>query len=338
MTEDNIKKVIVRFPNWLGDCIMALPFLEALHRACPKWELTVLVRGYLHQLFEHDPRVHKVIELKDKFFHPSKLFNVAEDLNDNDYDIGIILPDSFSSALIFSMAQIPRRIGFKAEMRSFMLTDSISMPKQIIHRSMKYLQLMDMLDINPDEDLKPKIYSDESSRRGAERLIEGLGSYIVVTPQTNAPSRRWGYDKYSRLISRVVNELKTDVVLLGAAGESEIVEKVGENSGVKCLNLAGKTSLLVSYEILKRSLCFLGNDSGAAHLAAASGTYTISISGADNPEETHPLAERGKIIRSDLPCLSCVKNICPRKDFPMECMHVIKADQVLEAVKGAIDE
>ncbi len=340
MTEDNIKKVIVRFPNWLGDCIMALPFLEALHRACPEWKLTVLVRGYLHQLFEDDPRVHKVIELKDKdkSFHPSKLSKVVDTLNNDDYDIGIILPDSFSSALIFSMAQIPRIIGYKAEMRGFMLTDAIRRPEQVVHRSMKYLRLLDILDIYPDEDLKPEIYSGDSSRKEAEKLTEGLGRYIVVTPQTNAPSRRWGYDQYSRLISGIVKDLKTNVVLLGAAGEREIVEKVGESSGVNCLNLAGKASLLVSYEILRQSLCFVGNDSGAAHLAAASGTYTISISGADNPEETHPMAENGKIIRSDLPCLSCVKNICPRKDFPMECMHVIKVDEVLEAVKGAIDE
>ncbi|MBD3219304.1 MAG: hypothetical protein GF310_13605, partial [candidate division Zixibacteria bacterium] len=145
MIEDNIKKVIVRFPNWLGDCVMALPFLEVLHRTRPEWELTVLVRGYLHKLFENDPRIHKVIELKDKdkSFHPSKLFKVADELNDDDYDIGIILPDSFSSALIFSMAQIPRRIGYKAEMRSFMLTDSISRPKRVVHRSKKYLRLLD---------------------------------------------------------------------------------------------------------------------------------------------------------------------------------------------------
>ncbi|HDS02025.1 MAG TPA: lipopolysaccharide heptosyltransferase II [candidate division Zixibacteria bacterium] len=340
MTNSKMKKVIIRFPNWLGDCIMAAPVLTALRNAHPEWEVTLLVRGYLSQLFRSDPRVDHVIELKDKSdsFNPTGFFELADELGQAGYDTGIILPDSFSSALIFFMAKIPTRIGYKAQMRRFMLTDALDQPKKIIHRSQKYLRLLKSVDVIPHVDVEPEIFPDDESRQRAELLARGLDRYIVITPQTNAPSRRWGYDKYSKLIARVVKALKLQVVLLGAENEYDVVEKVGSDSGVQFLNLAGRASLPVSYGIMKEALCFVGNDSGAAHLAAAAGTYTISISGADNPEETRPLAARGKIIRSDLPCISCVKNICPRKDVPMECMHVISVEEVFEAVRETVDE
>jgi heptosyltransferase-2 len=319
---------------------MAVPVLTALYNAHPEWEIDLLARGYLSQLFKADPRVNHVIELKDKSdsFKPSGFFELADDLGEAGYDTGIILPDSFSSALIFFMAKIPRRIGYKAEMRRFMLTDALDQPKKTIHRSQKYLRLLEGFGVEPPKIIKPEIFPDPDSRQVAKTLTKGLEDYIVIAPQTNAPSRRWGYDKYSELIARVVKDLKLSVILMGAETEYDVVEKVGSDSGVRFLNFAGRASLLVSYKIMKEALCFVGNDSGAAHLAAASGTYTISISGADNPDETHPLTSRGKIIRSDLDCLSCVKNICPRKDLPMECMHVISVEEVFKTVKEAVDE
>jgi len=108
-------------------------------------------------------------------------------------------------------------------------------------------------------------------------------------------------------------------------------------AGIEYLNLAGKSSLMVSYEIMKKAVAYVGNDSGGAHLAAASGTYTISISGADNPDETRPLASQGKVIRKPLPCSPCVMNYCPREDIPNECMHIISVADVFDAVSGAAD-
>ena len=340
MIDGKSKKIIIRFPNWLGDCIMATPMLTALRNAHPEWDIDLLVRGYLSQLFKSDPRVNNVIELKDKSdsFKPSGFFELADDLSKAGYDSGIILPDSFSSALIFFMAKIPRRLGYKAEMRRFMLTEAVDQPEKLIHRSKKYLRLLKGIDVEPHVNIEPEIFSDEESRQFAELLTRDLDRYIVITPQTNAPSRRWGYDKYSKLIARIVEDLSINVILLGARSEYDVVEKVGLDSGVQFINLADRASLPASHEIMKKARCFVGNDSGAAHLAAASGTYTISISGADNPDETHPLTSRGEIIRSDLDCLSCVKNICPRKDFPMECMHVITVEEVFEAVREVTDD
>lgn len=333
------RRVIIRFPNWLGDCIMAMPALSLLKDARPEWELTLMARGVLHELFENDPRVDRIVEFNDKdsYIGPLKYLPIAERIRSENFNLGLLMPDSFSSALIFYLATIPQRVGYRGDARTFMLTQSMPHPAPIIHRSQKYARLLEKLGLSIGDIPMPEIYPGPENSAEAEKCLEGRNRLIVIAPHSNAPSRRWGYEKYSELASRIYSELKYEIVFIGAKNEARKVEEVGIKSAVPFLNLAGKTSILTSYEIMKRAAVYVGNDSGGAHLAAASGTYTISISGADNPDETHPLTKRGLVIRKPLPCSPCVKNICPRHDLPMECMKIISVDEVFQAVKSAVD-
>ena len=330
--------IIVRFPNWLGDCIMALPFLEALYELNPRTRITVAARVGLARLLRNDPRLCEVIRVNDKqhWFRPYSYWKVARKLQMKRYNYGFILPDSLSSAYIFYAGHILERIGYEKEARSRYLTWEIPQPEKEIHRSQKYLNLLDEFGGAPGSNYFPQIFTNDKIVQKAEQLLSGISRFAVIAPQTRAASRRWGAEKYARLAARIKNELSLDVVLIGAPDEIQAVSEVAELSGVECLNTAGRSDLLDSYEIMKRALVYVGNDSGGAHLAGASGTYTISISGADDPSETHPLIKQGKIIKKDIPCSPCVKNVCPRRDHPNECMDLISVDEVLAAVREAV--
>jgi lipopolysaccharide heptosyltransferase II len=333
------KKVLFRFPNWLGDCIMAAPMLEAVKEIHPDWQIDIMVRGGLSELYKYDPGVTDVIRIDDKSgkFRRGQYFSVASEIGSKSYDSGIILPESFSSAFMFLMAGIPERIGYPGDLRKIMLSDQRVLPVKKVHRSIKYLNL-----ILPDYAVREnfpilKVFTNPDSGQAADKLIGEIGRYVLIAPQSRALSRRWGYENYSNLAARISKELNLKVVFIGAADERDIIDQVGRRSGVEYLNLAGESTLLTSVEIMKRSEAYIGNDSGGAHLAAASGTYVISISGADDPDETRPLALRGKIIRKPLPCSPCVKNICPRDDIPNECMSVISVGEVFNAVCEAVN-
>ena len=332
--------VIVRFPNWLGDCIMALPFLDALHDLNPAMKITVGVRVGMARLLRNDPRLHEVIRINDKqhWFRPYSYWKTAQKLRMNRYDYGFILPDSLSSAYIFYAGHILERIGYEKEARSRYLTWEIPQPEEVIHRSQKYMNLLGEFGGVPGSEYFPQIYTGEKDRLKARQLLGGIENYVVIAPQTRAASRRWGENKYAQLAAKIKQELNLNIVLIGAPDEAETVSEVAALSAVECLNLAGKSDLLASYEIMKNALAYIGNDSGGAHLAGASGTYTISISGADNPRETHPLIKRGRIIKKDIPCSPCVKNVCPRRDHPNECMDLIPVEEVFEAVREAVND
>ncbi len=330
-----IRNVVVRLPNWIGDAVMAIPAVNSLKREFSCARVTCLGKPAVNHLYRHNSFVDELLELRlpaDR----RKLSGIKEfsrSLKSRQYDLGIILPDSFSSALIFRLGGVEQTVGYRSELRSFMLTTAIKPPIAMMHRSERYMELLRRSIGTEHFDSDISVAVSDRERNDADRLLAGFEKFAVICPTSRAPSRRWGDRNYSSLIAALASDFGFGIVLAGAADETEIIDSVGELSGVECFNLARENNILLSIEVMRRSEVFVGNDSGAAHLAAASGTRVISISGPDNPDETRPLAKVGAIVRKQIECVPCVKNICPRKDHVNECMDIISPDDVLSAVK-----
>jgi len=314
---------------------MAIPAVNCIKQHLPHAEVTCLGKNAVNQLYKYNSNVDRLLEFKlpEGRNRLSALKSFSRDLRKHSFDVGLILPDSFSSALVFRLGDVRRRIGYRSELRSFMLTDPIGLPADLIHRSEKYIALvMQAFGIETcGRDIAVEVSDKE--RQAADRFLTAVGKYVVICPTSRAPSRRWGEDKYCELIARVHRDLRLSVVLAGSGDESELIEQIGNRAGVPYLNLAREDDLLLSVEVMRRSEAFVGNDSGAAHLAAAAGTRVVSISGADDPRETRPLARVATIVNKQIHCSPCVKNICPRDDHVNECMDVIAVDEVLEAIR-----
>ena len=329
-----IEKIIIRLPNWIGDAVMAIPAVNCIKKNFPHINVTCLGKPSVNQLYRYNTNVDRLIafklpEGKNKL---SGIKEFSRGLRHFGFDSGLILPDSFSSALVFKLGGIKRRIGYRSELRSFLLTDAVNPPKTLIHRSQRYISLVRHVFGIDGCDHNISIPVSESEIYNADIFLKEIKRFAVVCPTSRAPSRRWGGDKYAELIRRLINELDLDIVLAGSKDESQIIERVGEQSGVDFLNLANENDLLLSIEVMRRSEVFVGNDSGAAHLAAASGTRVVSISGADDPRETRPLAAIGKVVNKEIQCSPCVKNICPREDHVNECMELISVNDVFNEI------
>jgi heptosyltransferase-2 len=334
-----VDSVVVRLPNWIGDAVMALPAVRCIKSSMPHLHVSCLGKPSVNELYRYNTDVDRLIDLsmpkgRNRL---SAIKDFSKGLRDYRFDLGMILPDSFSSALIFKLAGVKRRIGYRSELRSFLLTDPVAPPETVTHRSYRYVSLVRRIGGTVDCALDVAVpVSDQESGR-ADSFLRDLGDFVVVCPTSRAPSRRWGRAKYAELIRRISHQLGLAVVIAGAADESSAVEEVGRLSGVDCLNLAKAGDLLLSIEVMRRSEVFVGNDSGASHLAAASGTRVISISGADDPDETRPLAAIGVVINKNIECSPCVKNVCPRKDHVNECMDVISVDDVFQEVEEVLN-
>ena len=73
------QKIIVRMPNWLGDCIMATPILADIKKHWPKATVTALCQGAIGDILAHDPSVDRVI----KFSKAKSFFSFQQDLIKN---------------------------------------------------------------------------------------------------------------------------------------------------------------------------------------------------------------------------------------------------------------
>ncbi len=345
-------EILVRTPNHLGDCVMALPMINQLHEAYPDSVVTLMVPENLKELFANNPSVERIIPMPPDHVHGLIGVKKTVDLiSQSSFDIGYIMPPSFGSAAAFKLAGVKERIGYIADGRRMLLSKPMALPADYNseHRSEIYFNLLRRGAEVSLEYTRPKLFlNEEESERAIAILsgfsLEGDQHYAVVAPRAVAESRRWGEANYARLITKLIKNRHLAVVLIGGPAESKAADEVARlvaEEGIQekwVINLAGKTSLRETAAVLVGASVFVGNDSGPAHLAAAVGTPVVVLSGADNPNETSPLASKKKlIIRDELACISCVKNVCPFNDErAMKCMREISVPMVYRAAEDLL--
>ncbi|MBD3401711.1 lipopolysaccharide heptosyltransferase II [candidate division GN15 bacterium] len=337
-------KILIRTPNHLGDCIMALPMINETREAYPGASVTVLTPQSLAELFAHNPAIDAVLPIPDQHVHGlMAVVKIRELISREPYDIGYILPPSFGAAAGFKLAGIPERVGYIADGRRLLLTRPLALPVPLNaeHRSEVYFNLLRRgagLDLTY---VHPKLFLNEADVARSREILEGFGveddeEYVAVACRAVAESRRWGTTNYRALVQFIVDELGMKVVLVGSADDRPDAVRVSEVATDRnVINLAGKTTLRESAAVLSRAACFVGNDSGPAHLAAAVGAPLVVLSGADDPRETSPLTRRKELIYLEhLDCISCVKNKCPLSgEQHMQCMKGISVAMVSERVR-----
>lgn len=337
-------KVLIRTPNHLGDCIMALPLINEAREVHPGSHVTVLTPESLSQLFSGNPGIDEIIPIPTAHVHGLiGVFKIKELIAKANYDVGYILPPSFGAASSFKLGGVKERIGYIADGRRLLLTRPITLSEPINsqHRSVQYFDLLRRGSLSNLDYTPPRLTLNDEDRSRANAVLASVGlnendKYVAVAHQAVAQSRRWGIDNYATLVQRIIGGLNLHVVLIGSSADRDTGKEVKLASMSESVhNLAGKTSLRESAAVLARSEVFVGNDSGPAHLAAAAGAKLVVLSGADDPNETSPLSSTKTLIRrGELSCISCVKNICPLKGVEqMKCMKKISVDDVFAAVR-----
>ncbi len=342
------QNILIRTPNHLGDCIMALPMINETREAYPGSSVTIMVPENLVDLYAPNPAIDDIIKIPPEHIHGLiAVMKIKELIADQTFDIGFILPPSFGAAAGFKLGGVKNRIGYIADGRRLLLSKPLPLPTPLsaTHRSELYFNLLRRGAGVDLEYVHPKLFLNDEDTQRAVKLLDGFGigdedDYSVISFRAVAESRRWGADNYTELIKRIVSKHGLKVVLLGTDDDKKIGEGISEAAGAREVkNLAGKTSIREAAAILSRARFFVGNDSGPAHLAAAVGIPIIVLSGADDPGATSPMATTKRLIhQNDLECISCVKNKCPlKKDEFMLCMTNITVDMVADEIDQVIE-
>ncbi|NNM85397.1 MAG: glycosyltransferase family 9 protein [Phycisphaerales bacterium] len=164
------QRIVVIMPNWLGDAVMATPFLYALRQLYPQSHIAGLANSLampvlsglslLDAAISYPPRPGK---------KKSSIAATAALLRREHFDLAVILPNSLRSALAVWQANVPRRLGYAREYRSLLLTDTLC-PK---HRCDNDLDL-------------------QWARNFARRLIENRTKALAhkATSNTRAQARK----------------------------------------------------------------------------------------------------------------------------------------------------
>jgi len=354
-TSSRAPRILVRATNWLGDSVMMMPAVQRLREHYPTpAHLVLLCPAKLHDLWRHNPFVDEVIT----FDHTMDI----RALRIRRFDLTVIFPNSFRSALEAWQAGIPRRVGFAGHARRFLLTDIVREPRgdcpthktlavagkrfrvkrfePMRHQVHHYLDLVGHLGGNT-ELVPPKIWVDSAIQQTTSRMLENDPRPLmgISAGAEYGPAKRWLRDDFANVARKILVKKECRFALLGASGDRDIAAAIEATLRPLradpnfVVNLAGRTSLMELCAALRCCRVLLTNDTGPMHLAAALDVPLVAIFGSTSPELTGPLNDRAIVIRHPVECSPCFRRECP---IDFHCMTSVTVDEVANAVAAKL--
>jgi heptosyltransferase-2 len=353
MLKTDIRSILVRAPNWIGDAVLCLPALEKLKTDYPEAEITVLARPWVSPVFFNNPVVKRIIDYDASGRHHgiAGKWRLTRELKKNSFDMAVLLQNAFEAALIAFLTRIPVRVGYATDLRGWFLSHPVKLDPEIRkrHQVFYYLNIISKVKSQEsevrsknkdiigdgfelDKKIKPNIYLTAEEKTWAEDFLQGkgIGDNIVVGIAPGAsygPAKRWLAEGFGEVARRLVDEYETKVVLFGGKDDRSICN--GVLNGMQGINLAGEVDLRKSIALLSRCNLFITNDSGLMHIAASLGVPTVAIFGSTDPKLTGPLGDNVRVIKKEIKCSPCFERECREGHY--NCMKIITAQDVYDA-------
>lgn len=330
-------------PNWLGDAVMATPVLYDLREKFPSASITAMIQSSISPLLLKDPHINELYSFSkpNGFIRRIEERQIIDRIEKGQYDVGFLLTNSFSSAWWFWRGGVKRRIGFKSDLRSLLLTDRVHFPKnrERQHLVDTYKSLLAPVGIKQSE-TKPYLFIAEEEKRQARSTLEQQEyrkEMILVGINPGAaygPAKCWLPERFREVARLLLKNEKVFIVFFGDVKSQELIKKITLGLPTRVANLAGLTSLRELMALIQACDLFLTNDSGPMHIAAAFSVPLLALFGSTNDIVTGPY-KSGKVIHKHVECSPCYLRNCP-VDF--QCMKRIEVEEVMESLKAMIDD
>ncbi|HEV7859461.1 MAG TPA: lipopolysaccharide heptosyltransferase II [Pyrinomonadaceae bacterium] len=345
---EDIKRVVVRGTNWVGDAVMTIPALRELRRVLPGAHLTLVTRSWSEGLFRDADFLDQLLIYDRRGM--GSVARATRQWRSQSFDLAILFQNAFEAALIAAVARVPVRVGYGTDGRRALLTHALPLPSwhgerhevfyylNIIYELEKLLRgSSDVMEREPRFDLRVNharqaeatelLKAHGASLNGASLNGAGMdGPLIALCPgSTNSRAKRWPSERYAALADRFVDEMRARVVLVGSAEEVEVSHAVAGQMRRQPVMLTGRTDLSEAVAVLSIADLLITNDTGPAHIAAALERPTLVIFGPTDPTTTRPFSQRAQLIRRPPECAPCMLRDCP---IDHRCMTAITPDEV----------
>ena len=329
-------KILIRATNWVGDAVMCIPALEAIRARWPQAKITILARAWVADLYRGQPFADEIIPLDASVRSPGAMEKIARDLRREHFDCAVLLQNAFSAAWLAWRAGIPERIGYARDGRSLLLTRAIPVPDageipahetyyylELIRRAGWLGQLPDVSEIQLS--LAPEA-SDAAELRLQNAGVQPGSRRVALAPGAAYGSAKcWLPERFAAVADSLVDEFAADVILFGTPSEAGIARQIASRMRHQPISLVGQTPIGDLPALFSRCQLFIGNDSGAMHVAAAVGVPVVGVFGSTDPEGTAPITPRRALVRHAVACSPCFLRGCP---IDHRCMTRIESRDV----------
>ncbi len=300
---------------------MAGPVLANLARAYRRIHLQA--RPALLKLFQEFPGVSGLFPVEKGRGGLRKAVSAIK----GRFNTGLLLPNSFSSALVFLLGRVRNRAGYAADGRRLLLTHPVRRPRQKLHQVDYYLHLLEALgfEVTARDLLLP--LPEYAQHKAAGFLADLPRPRAGLAPGAAfGPAKRWPVARYRALAYHLRRE-GFSIVVLGGPAERQAGQEIAADLP-RSRNLCGLTDLPTAAAVIAQLDLFVSNDSGLMHVAAALGRPQVALFGSTDPEATGPRNPKAEVLYSGLPCSPCMSRTCKHQ---YACFEGLRVADVFEA-------
>jgi heptosyltransferase II len=340
-------RIVVRGPNFLGDCVMARGFFGQLRMQFPDSHIVFVGLPVSSHFAQVGGWFDAVWTLEDK--KPMSLLKMAGKIRREKFDLAISLPASVSAAALFFLSGVARRVGWAEPAARWMYHTSHLWqgPKSGQHKSDLYRQMLEWLDYSSEVASQPTV--GEPTRQAKEWAIGSLATafpsqnvpqandYFVFAPGASIALRQWPNAR--RFLELLQQRFPTTPILLvGAPADAALGAALvaSELPGVE--NWIGKTNLQQLIALCHYSKAVIAMDSGVAHTAASvAGAKTVVVFGPGDPRYVAPVGHKVAVARlPGLACSPCESAVCRGAYGHQACLKTLEPQAVLDAVEQLV--
>lgn len=341
----------------LGDLVLRQPLLHGLADA--GYDVHVLVQeGYEGVLRFLDPRLRVIPAplswtvppavpafrtLIDALRRLDPALVVSAQFNPVRYADWMVraLPGAFAAGLSGGAFQeVPGTLALEAQLgladaRPLDLAVACDEPIPEAEKARRLLAAITGRPVSADP---PRLVVDGADRDRAKAVLRALGMsdgrFAVCYPAgtKNVTIKAWPAERYGRIAAWLAREQRLPTLVMGHASEADVVDAVVSGAHAADVHgwCSGDGELATMVGLLASATVYVGNDTGAMHIAAAAGVPVVAIFGGGHWPRFLPVAGRGAVHTRTVPCFGCGWRECFLGDGP--CVGRVEEDAVRESL------
>lgn len=340
-----VRRVLVVRLRSIGDTVLSTPSLIALQRFLPHAEIDILLEDWVAPLLEGSGDADNVIEVGQSAM---SRFATARKIRNRQYDVVFNLHGGTTATFFTFASRARHRVGFQTYQYAFLHNHLIGSPdaywkRARVHSVEQQLALLGSVGVPVNEDLRTRLAVTANAMTSLEDKIaartslsmDAIGPIALLHPAAAFATKQWATENFAKAAD-FLHDKGLTTVAIAAKGETSVLERVQAFAKYPILTFNDLTLPEIT-ALASRSALFLGNDSGIAHIAAATGTPSVVIFGSSNRVHWRPWTDApNEMVYEEFQCQPCPGHECKVFGEP-RCILGVQPERVFEAIDRVIE-